>query len=100
MRPPDPRPIVTRRLELVPATVWLTRAALNDMQDLAEGLRASVPATWPPEYLDPASLKYTLDRLGAGPEQAGWWLHFVVLTGEGGGRVLIGSGGYKGPPSE
>jgi RimJ/RimL family protein N-acetyltransferase len=50
-------------------------------------------------YLDAASLTYTLDRLVEGPDQAGWWLHFVVLKEPAGGRTLIGSGGYKGPPS-
>ena len=29
----------------------------------------------------------------------GWWLHFVVLPRGVAGRTLIGSAGYKGPPS-
>lgn len=93
------RVIVTERLELVPATPELTRAALAGSTALAAKLDATVPDTWPPEYLDPQALQYTLDRLAEGPEQAGWWLFFVVLKGEGGKRTLIGSGGYKGPPS-
>jgi RimJ/RimL family protein N-acetyltransferase len=91
--------IVTERLELVPATPALVRAALAGPGDLGAGLRASVPPTWPPEYLDPQSLEYTLDRLAEGPANVGWWLYFVVLKGEAGPRTLIGSGGYKGPPS-
>jgi ribosomal-protein-alanine N-acetyltransferase len=91
--------IDTPRLELVPATSELTRAALAGSSALAESLRASVPSTWPPLYLDGAALEYTLDRLAEGPEQAGWWLYFVLLKGEQRGRTLIGSGGYKGPPS-
>lgn len=67
--------------------------------DLATALGASVPATWPPEYLDAPSLTYTLERLAEGPENAGWWLHFVLLKRAGSNRTLIGSGGYKGPPS-
>lgn len=91
--------IVTERLELVPATPELTRAALAGPEPLGAGLRATVPPTWPPEYLDEASLKYTLERLAEGPANADWWLHFIVLTGAGRGRTLIGSGGYKGPPA-
>jgi RimJ/RimL family protein N-acetyltransferase len=91
--------IVTERLELVPATPELVRAALAGPRDLAAGLRASVPSTWPPEYLDAPSLTYTLDRLAEGSESAGWWLYFVVLKGAAGSKTLIGSGGYKGPPS-
>jgi len=58
-----------------------------------------VPTTWPPEFLDPPSLRFILDRLAEGPEQMGWWLHFVVLPRGVAGRTLIGSAGYKGPPS-
>jgi len=87
------------RLELVAATPELTRAALAGPAKLGSSLGASVPSTWPPMYLDPPSLEYTLDRLAEGPEQAGWWLYFVVLIGTEGNRTLVGSGGYKGPPS-
>ena len=91
--------IVTERLELVPATVELTRAALKGDGALARSLGALVPATWPPEFLDPPSLEFTLDRLAEGLEQTGWWLHFVVLARGVTGRTLIGSAGYRGPPS-
>jgi ribosomal-protein-alanine N-acetyltransferase len=94
-----PTLIVTDRLELVPATIKLTRAALDGGHTLAPSLGAFVPATWPPEFLDPPALEFTLDRLAEGPEQAGWWLHFIVLPRGQSGRTLIGSAGYKGPPS-
>jgi RimJ/RimL family protein N-acetyltransferase len=92
--------IVTDRLALVPATTELAQAALDGSTTLAAALGATVPASWPPEFLDPASLEFTIQRLQEGPEQAGWWLHFVVLTSGSAGRLLIGSAGYKGPPSE
>ena len=91
--------IDTARLTLVPATPELTRAALSGPEALGEGLRASVSATWPPTYLDPPALSYTLDRLAEGENQAGWWLYFIVLKSASGSPELIGSGGYKGPPS-
>jgi len=91
--------IVTERLELVPATTELTSAALEGEPALAAGLGAVVPATWPPEFLDQPSLQFILGRLGQGPGQAGWWLHFVVLPLGPAGRTLIGSAGYKGPPA-
>ncbi len=93
------RPIVTERLELVAATPELVRAALAGPEALGRSLGAAVPATWPPEHLDEAALRFTLDRLAEGPEQAGWWLHFVVLRQEEAGRVLVGSAGYAGPPA-
>jgi RimJ/RimL family protein N-acetyltransferase len=91
--------IVTERLVLVPATPELTQSALTGSSALAAALCAAVPATWPPEYLDAPALEYTLERLAEGPANAGWWLHFIVLKDGGGGGTLIGSGGYKGPPS-
>ena len=84
---------------MIPATAELVRAALDGTGALGSGLRASVPPTWPPEYLDTAAFQFTLERLQEGPGQEGWWLYFVVLPGAAGGRALIGSAGYKGPPS-
>lgn len=59
-------------------------------------MQADVPATWPPEYLDTAALEFTRDRLREGARQTGWWMYFIVLAQQ---RLLIGSGGYKGPPA-
>lgn len=92
--------ILTERLELIPATIELTLAALEGPASLGSLLCARIPDSWPPEYLDRAALEYTVARLEEGRAQHGWWLHFVVLREEGGAdRVLIGSGGYRGPAS-
>lgn len=91
--------IFTKRLELVPATEPLVRAALDSSAALQATLGADVPPSWPPEYLDPPSLEFTLARLDEGPEQAGWWLHFVVLRGGAANHTLIGSAGFCGPPA-
>lgn len=90
--------ILTSRLELIPATITLTQAALNGTDGLGAALDATVPTTWPPEFLDPPALRFTLDRLTQ-HGQSGWWLHFVVLRRGPTGRMLIGSAGFKGPPS-
>lgn len=92
--------IVTERLEIVPATPALTKAALEGPRALGAGLAASVPPTWPPDYLDEPALRFTLDRLEEAPEHAHWWMHFVLRKRGGGDRTLIGSAGYKGPPSD
>ena len=77
----------------------LTQAALDGPEALAAALDAVVPETWPPDLLDEPALRFTLGRLGAGLEQAGWWMYFVILPDAEGGRTLVGSAGYKGPPS-
>ena len=71
--------IRTARLELVPATLALVGAALDDAGELGRLLAARVPASWPPEYLDQAALDFTRARLEAVPAELGWWLYFVVL---------------------
>ena len=86
-------------IELVAATPELTSAALAGPRELSAGLGAAVPSTWPPMFLDPPALEYTLERLAQGPDQADWWLYFVVLVTDEGCRTLVGSGGYKGPPA-
>ena len=77
----------------------MIRAALLSDHALSSSLGATVPPTWPPMFLDSAALQFTLDRFAEGSEQGGWWLYFVVLSRAESGRTLIGSAGYKGPPS-
>lgn len=92
--------IATERLELIPATPALIRAALESRSTLADGLGAAVPPTWPPEHVDPPALRFAHDRLIEDAAHAGWWFYFLVLPDDVGGRVLAGLAGYKGPPSE
>lgn len=94
-----PSTIRTERLELVPATPELLSAALDGEEALSASLRALVPRSWPPEYVDPPALQFTRDRVAADPAQAEWWMYFVVTPREDGERVLIGTAGYKGPPT-
>lgn len=88
--------ISTDRLDLVPATLPLLGAALRSSEELGRQLGFAVAPGWPPEFLDDAAFDYTLTRLTQAPEEAGWWLYFVVERNE---RMLIGSAGYKGPPT-
>jgi ribosomal-protein-alanine N-acetyltransferase len=88
--------IRTERLDLVPATYPHLRAAIEDPQRLGLQLDARVPATWPPELLDDAALKWTIDRLKDGIDPS-WQMYWVILREEK-GRTLIGSTGFKGPP--
>ena len=92
------RPLRTARLELIPATLELTRLAMDDEPGLARSLGATIPATWPHDYLDRGAYEFMLARLAAGPDQVGWWMYFVTHVENPAPRTLIGSAGYKGPP--
>jgi len=91
--------IETERLDLVPATPDLLNVALGPLPALAAALGARVPATWPPQYLDAAAIDFTRARLAEGAAHHGWWMYFILLREPGGGRTLVGSGGYAGPPA-
>jgi len=89
-------PIRTQRLELVAPSVEMLEAAISGRDELARLLGADVPASWPPDLLDEAALRFCADRLRDRPEESEWWLRFVILAGA--PRTLIGIAGYKGPP--
>ena len=97
--PGTPGVIATERLDLVPATPRLLRAALGPREGLAAALEVRVPESWPPQYLDAAAIEFTLARLEEGERHAGWWMYFILLREPDGGRTLVGSGGYAGPPA-
>jgi RimJ/RimL family protein N-acetyltransferase len=92
--------IRTERLELRPATPDLLAAALESAAALAAGLKALVPPSWPPEFLDSPALEFTLNRLTEAPDEGDWWLYFIALPAAAGGHVLVGTAGYKGPPAD
>jgi [ribosomal protein S5]-alanine N-acetyltransferase len=73
----------TERLTIHECTLATLEAALAGDGHLAEHLFGEAP------------LRYVADRLQEGPAHAGWWTYLPVLTDE---QVLLGAGGYKGPP--
>jgi RimJ/RimL family protein N-acetyltransferase len=92
--------IETTCLTLVPTTVALARSEITDRGEFARLLGASVPDNWPPETLADA-LPVFLGWLEAAPERVGWFAWYALAAGEGSaGPVLIGSGGFKGPPQD
>lgn len=92
--------IQTSRLLLLPATVALARAELDNRGEFARLLGAAVPESWPPETLADA-LPVLLCWLEAAPDCVGWFAWYAIAAGdEKDGPVLVGSGGFKGPPRE
>lgn len=92
--------IETSRLTLIPATVALARAEIHDRGKFARLLGAAVPSNWPPDDLADA-LPVFLGWLEATPDRAGWFGWYALSAGEGPAPpVLVGSGGFKGPPQD
>jgi RimJ/RimL family protein N-acetyltransferase len=91
--------IRTRRLDLIPATLALVEADLQSPEALARLLGAAVPASWPPGEYDRSAMEFFRDRLAENPGAVGWYGWYAVHRQvELHGSVLIGSGGYLGPP--
>ncbi len=92
--------IETTRLKLIPATVALARAEIGDRREFARLLGASVPDNWPPETAADA-LPLFLGWLEAAPDRVGWFGWYALVAGdEGAAPVLVGGGGFMGPPRD
>lgn len=81
-------------MRLVPATVELARAEIDDRAAFAGGLDAVVPENWPPETVADA-LSFFLELIERNPGWEGWLGWYAVVDG-----TLVGSVGFKGPPDE
>lgn len=81
-------------VRIVAATPELIDAERRDPAELATALGAELPPDWPPEFHNPAALRYSDEALSA-PGSAGWWLHYFLA-----GPALVGVGGFKGPPDD
>jgi [ribosomal protein S5]-alanine N-acetyltransferase len=92
-------PITTLRLVLVPATVALIDADLESAEALDRFLDAEVPSDWPPGEYDRPAMEFFRSQLAKQPDAVGWYGWYAVHRSVDQERpVLVGSGGYFGPP--
>ena len=90
--------LLTSRLELIHATAALVRAEMECSESFFRMLGVQPVDDWPPDdTLD--ALLFFLEQLEKGPEMDGWLAWYLVLPGKSGEEsVLVGNGGFKGPP--
>jgi len=86
--------IVTRRLELIPATAELVRAEMDEPERFCDLLGVVRADDWPSENLQ-AVLPLFLDEL-RDPANVGWLCWYWIDRAE---NALVGGGGFKGRPS-
>jgi [ribosomal protein S5]-alanine N-acetyltransferase len=90
----------TTRLKLIPATVASARAEIGDRGEFARLLGGSVPDNWPPETAADA-LPLFLGWFEAAPDRVGWFGWYALVPGaEAALPVLVGGGGFFGPPRD
>ena len=96
--------LFTERLALRPGSAVALRAELEGREALASTLAVEVPASWPPELYDADAVKWTLGQIGERPDGGPFGFYHVILRShphrDSASNVLIGVGGFKGPPDE
>ncbi len=92
----------TNHLELIAATLDHISAEIEAPERLASLLNAQVEPEWPPGEYDRDAQDFFRDRLKEGGVAViGWYGWYAVLRGSlYHPSVLVGGGGYFGPPSE
>ncbi len=87
--------IECERLHLVPCEPAHIAALLRSREELGTMLQITLPDGWPhfPEAFSPE----TSARLESTPALEGWYGYFFI---EPHARILVGSGGFAGPPDE
>ncbi len=89
--------IRTSRLDLVLSTQETILASLDSPRTLGALLRADVPRTWPPQFLDSDALRWALRWLNAPDSDYRWGMYWMVLRHP---RTLVGTVGFKGAPAD
>lgn len=91
----------TKRLELIAGTSDLVRAQISDRERFALLLEARVARAREQEADHQETMENMAQALEKRPEQAGWWCWYFVLHNRvTRHRMLIGNGGFKGPPAD
>jgi [ribosomal protein S5]-alanine N-acetyltransferase len=85
--------IETANLILLSCDPEILRSAIEGDEHLGKQLGIIVLNNW--TEFGTAALAYSLDKLDAADNQAGWWTWFPIHRQD---NTLIGSGGYKGKP--
>lgn len=89
--------IRTPRLELVAAEPDVALAEAAGAPDWWRALGVLPPPSWPPPLNDTESLAWFARGIADDPSALGWFTWYVVHPSEG-GRILLGSCGFKGRP--
>jgi RimJ/RimL family protein N-acetyltransferase len=98
----EPIQLQTERLLLIASTPVIARAEANDRGELARLLGAQIHPAWPPGENDQEGRDFLCRRLEEHPEAVGFLGWSWLVRPEAGAPerrpLLIGGGGFKGPP--
>jgi RimJ/RimL family protein N-acetyltransferase len=87
--------IETKRLQLIPFTLELKKAALNDRARLVEMLGVFVPEHWPqPDFAE--ALPFFIEQMEKAPSEPAW--DWIAIHKE--DQAVIGGIGFMGAPDK
>jgi len=94
--------ISTPRLELIAAAYEHLRAELESPEHLGALLHAAIEPGWPPGEYDRSAQEFFQDKMRDGGKAVeGWFCWYAIRKGtEQSPSVLIGAGGFFGPPND
>jgi [ribosomal protein S5]-alanine N-acetyltransferase len=87
--------IETANLRLIPCDLEILKSAIEGNDILAKKINVTVQANW--TEFGVGALKYSFDKLSESETEKNWWTYFPIHKQD---NTLIGSGGYKGKPTE
>lgn len=102
MKASIPLQLATACLDLIAATLEHVCAELEAPERLAAMLSATVEPGWPPGEYDRGAQEFFRERLQAGGDDVvGWYGWYAVRRATSDlAPVLVGAGGFLGPPNE
>lgn len=77
----------------------MAAAEMTNIMQLASLLNAEFDYGWPPPDNNEETIEWFFNRIFDNPDERGWLIWYFIHT-ENGKRVVIGNGGFTGPPNE
>ncbi len=89
--------IKTPRLELIAGNYEMAVAEMNNILNLSSILQAEFLHGWPPPENTEKTMEWFFNMIYDNPHHRGWLLWYYIYI-QNGKRVVIGNGGFNGPP--
>jgi ribosomal-protein-alanine N-acetyltransferase len=87
--------ITTPRLNLLCCSLEFLEQIIEGNDAVSNFLNVKVADRWSEFGIEP--FRYSLEKIKAHEQDAKWWTYLAILKEE---NILIGNGGFKGPPDQ
>lgn len=84
-----------KNIKLIQCEIEILKNAIEGNKQLSQKLGVIVPEYW--TEFGRGALEYSLDKLSKNENEKGWWTYLPIHIND---NKLIGSGGFKGKPTQ